>query len=1325
MEEIKYKISLDDSDFQQKSQNLSMLAQQQANMLGNSYSGLYNGAGGSDFQQNYMMSAQAANMMSSYGGLDPRRVFAEEAYTSSIQRSAQSGISGMYGAPPVMSPYTYSQPYQYPRGFIPGRPDYPEYQGSIAGSTGNMASNFGWNAAFSAVGASGFMGVGSKLDDPIFRQIQSMTEVPMRQAAEGGINAVGGLGKLALFGGQLASSRYLGMGPSMALNPAMYMAGKAIDYTTEGVKDYLDMGEYFRDSMSPYMRSTRLGGGPDYKQIQQFQQDMGKNVAKDTMFTRQDMANIEKLASDQGLFQTNNTVEKASKAIENIGKNLKDLFMVGGKISEVKGLVDNFNSMGVNLGSSTGNTSSFMSQMYLSAFQGSTTVAQMMPGMVQASQMAQTQGLAPMVGGLTHMKSTAMSGEAIRAGAFSQEDLAYYGNASGIAESSTRIMNNLSRSPVGNIMSLSMMNNPSLVGKQSGMGLSGLVGEIPSLGGDPSKYFELQMRMPEMSRMIAEKDSNAFGLGQLNTYVNAVSDTLGGKKLSTGEMYSILTNPNMVGATPQDARAIMKQIENAPNIAQSARESAFNKMRQVELEQLRAPMAVFSKEGMQNLLEKYTEEPIANLAASIQGKMGHGAEWLEDKFIHMTTGKDVIRSKALSADERINKILDLDGTSETTKILNEKKKEEAQKLIDGSGENSVYRGIQQKFREQKNDFSESVNTMANLRKNSASGITNNVSDDKFNEALNDIRVNGFNDKNRQVVMDYVGSRKNNNDVDDANNKVKQVVTETEISPERVIDEARKSERSRSAIVKGFNSDSKETLGDKAADFVYQNTRGNDSGGMFVNQLLSKGSNAVTVQDQLEKYYSSHLGKNQSELTYEEKKQAGAAMRDITRNITQFGSKEEKEQVKVLNDSMVEMNKKSGSLAIGAREEAIKNINDRDSKQYLRGLSSIFGEEFDTETSTSKVEAADKLAKSGSISYLLDKIKNGKDLKDLSVPDTNLLKSIAGSDDVDSETRKAISIFLTKGDSSGLSNTLTNQAQTYEDQAKAVKGVSTDEFNKMKRKARSGKASFRDFRKDSTDSLYDEGSSIFGDRNQFVANKKIKDAAEIDIGSDMVFLSSNASQIFGTTGEDIDALNDLIGNKDRTDDQNMTMFKKMMGSSNKGVSELAEAGNYYLKNSDKMDDKMKKGLRSKLQRAFKTNNMDEDQASQITDSIMQKVTDGKSSEIDDVILNAIKVTSEETLGRGTFTTKGNGKSGYNEEGMDKILEGFEQQSRSFELLNNLFQKLENPNSDMMKKFAQALETSIDTVSKNRPMFVSVSDTNLIDRNSGALKVKSVN
>jgi hypothetical protein len=699
---LDYKINLDTSDLQREQMRMQMMAQQQAQAMAGTYSNM---ATPGDYsgnivaqQQAMMMASQSAMQMSGMSGLDPRASYAQSAYMSSMQSMSPmtSNMVGLYGEPTMSPRFQSGADYQYPRGYIPGKPDFPENNmKSFAGNMGSYASAVGLNVASGMLGLGKGLGVGSAIDDPIYRQIQSMTENPMHQAASGVMSGMNHAANGAFMLASTASSFLLPAPISVPLNIGLMVGQQISENSFKGVNQYMEMGDYFRDAMAPNIRSNRLGGGPDGKQMAKFTRAMGKMAANDDRFTRDDEQNILKLGVDEGFMQSADNVDKAAKVVENLGRNLRSMYELGIKVKDTQSVVQQMNQMGVNMAGTGTAAQSFMGLTSLAAFQSSQTVNQMLPSLVQASSLFAQQGLAPSLGAQLHAMSQGVTGESIRGGVFSQEDRAYFGGQQGISDSLTRVYSNVNRSTMGNLMGLTMANNPSLAGKD--ITTSQMINQMNGFS-DPNKYFELQMNMPELSRKIGEKDPSAFGSGMMKNIVNMMTSSMGKDKIGAGELYAMLMNQDIAGLTPQDARAFMKTVQGSDKAAAGAEESMLNKTRQIQLEGYRNMMSPFSEVGRKNLMEKAFEIPVSNFAANLQEKMYGASEWMEDKLISNTTGGEVIRTKKQTGSEFANNFMrTIRGQNTEDRDVYTGLNKVSKEIVESSAPDSVLKGVQRKM----------------------------------------------------------------------------------------------------------------------------------------------------------------------------------------------------------------------------------------------------------------------------------------------------------------------------------------------------------------------------------------------------------------------------------------------------------------------------------------------------------------------------------------------------------------------------------------------------------------------------------------------------
>lgn len=805
MEVLSYKIDVDTSALQQEQMRMQMLAQQQTMSMAGAYSNMMypppDMGGMALAQQQAMQTAyQAGSGMASYGGLDPRGVLAQSAYMSSIAMMTpnQSNMVGLYGEP-TMSPrfYTGSE-YQYPRGFIPGRPDMPEKTfKSFARNSWGLGSTIG----SSAVGLPG-LGVGISLDDPIYRQVQSLTENSARQLSYGIIGGAHALGQGALMAGALASTATLGLGATLVNAPLM-LAGKGLEMSYRTVTDAIDMGDYFRDAMAPYMRSSRLGGGPDAKQTSKFIRGMGDIIGRDTTFTSDDYSNILKLAVDRGFMQSADTTEKALKVVDNLGKNLKSMYRLGLKIKETNEFAEQMSSIGVNLAGDRETAQKFASMMSLSAFQSGQTMAQMMPSLVQAGQMFAQQGLAPSIGAQLHAQSQGVTGESIRTGVFQQEDLAYYGGQKGISESVTRAYGNLNRSSLGQLLGMTMMNNPEMIGQMGNISQGQLIQQMGTFS-DPNKYYELLLRQPELSRKIGEMDPNAYGTGMAKNFLNMYLQSTGKKKMGYGEFSAMLMSPD-IGMSPQDVRAFLKEVEGSDKSYEGARESMENKRRQVEMESYRNTTSILSETGRKNLFEKYFQKPLSNIAANVYETTGHLSEYMEEKLFEVTTGAHYRRVEPKTARERTNDLMSfLKGESaQTEKTVSKMVEDQAEKQLKNAAPDSVLKSMEKKLNDELQKSARQIEKVGNQRELGEERPKTDVTRKDVDKILEESRAAGK-VTDMESLLKYIGAQKDG-DVKGETKEIVDAIKNIKITPGQVVKEAQNTDKDRGAIVAGFNN----------------------------------------------------------------------------------------------------------------------------------------------------------------------------------------------------------------------------------------------------------------------------------------------------------------------------------------------------------------------------------------------------------------------------------------------------------------------------------------------------------------------------------------
>lgn len=632
-EEIKYKASVDISDILSAQQQIDMLTMRQATNAFNS-SKSFLGSGNvsldpsSQIAYNQAMSMATSAGMNNYRALDTRSVFNQMLYSNSIAalgpptNSMQQSMTGFYGEPTISPTNPYVSSYQYPYHFIAGKPDFP-----LMNKQGFMRNTM--SLVGGGVNHMLFQqGINGSLDTPVYRQIQMLTEGLAEQSVMGLANAgkaiagagVIGAGTLAS-GGIMALPGMLGAGAMGVAAGAVgagtvalgtYAAYDQVRHLAGGVGEQLESAKFFRDSMAPYIRSNRLGGGPDYNQMKTFVQGNATNVANDMYFTRQDFDTLQQMAVSTGMMQVVKDPEGAVSAINNIAKNLKTLTTLGTATKSALEMADGFTTLGLNMGGSGGKFTDFATRLSVGAFQAGVTQTSMMPGLLQAGQLYSQQGLAPTLGASTHIQSQAMTGELLRSGGLNLQNLAYYGGRDGFSGALTTAFSTMNRTPIGQLMTLSMANNPNASNKilSGNFSTGNLINEMSGFG-DPEKYLDLKYMTPELSQNFSPE---AMGPGQVLGMMRMYSDALGGKKLSPGTVAFMLER---TGLSPRDAGAFVKSIQGSAGAEMGSSISAANKLRQVEMENFRTPYNFFSSTFYKNLGEKLFEEPIAGISGGL------------------------------------------------------------------------------------------------------------------------------------------------------------------------------------------------------------------------------------------------------------------------------------------------------------------------------------------------------------------------------------------------------------------------------------------------------------------------------------------------------------------------------------------------------------------------------------------------------------------------------------------------------------------------------------------------------------------------------------
>lgn len=663
--------------------------------------------------QQAQLMAYSAAASAGQNGLSPITSIANSTFSQAqAAQYGASGISPMMSA--MASPFSSSMammsPFQHmgqgnyttPQGFLAGTPVGPQSYAAaapnIAGTLGNMGLRSFANSAlggaadryFPGLGISsmGFYGGGGRLDLPVFRAQQMASERFAESMDRLGVGISKGLVGGAIAGAGLASI----MAPGIIGTPigmAGFALGQSADYMYNVQEKYLELGNYYRDAMGTTMRD-KLGGGATHHQAAEFMRGMGKQVGGDKYLLRDDYNLLVQTGTELGFMQTTQTPQASLNAIDNLAKSVKTMAALGTKLVDMQKDMELLRSVGVDLSRNQTDVARYMGTMGFNAFSANMTTGQMLQASTAASPLFSSMGLAPTVGSTIHSQSLAMAGEGIRMGAFSIADQAYYGGKEGMAEAQSRAIAALNRTGLGQVGILGSMADP-LLSQQlmSGRGGMSEILNSKALGMDVNQYANLMYRMPQFS---TEMNSNQFGMGQVATFVNSIKESLGGK-VSLGELSQILSRRGM---SPDDARLLVRQIEEAPSTLRGMQQSNLNYAAQKVMETYRPPANIFNNPSVffQKTLESWFDPMLANMAASREDFMGHMEHWVQGSLLGPYMDPNHMRTMKLD-----KSLVGLAGVDTALALYNrsDKDRAEAAGFLDKETERLTRRNIRQQL----------------------------------------------------------------------------------------------------------------------------------------------------------------------------------------------------------------------------------------------------------------------------------------------------------------------------------------------------------------------------------------------------------------------------------------------------------------------------------------------------------------------------------------------------------------------------------------------------------------------------------------------------
>lgn len=607
--------------------------------------------------QQAQMIAMSSAMQSGSMGLNPVSSMAQAAMMQNSQ--ASSSVLGAMSTPMSMG---MGNPFQHmglgnittPQGYLAGVPIGPEgarrtipniasgvmdygVRSMVGSSMGNFIQNYFPNAGF--LGISG----GGNLNVPTYRANQMFVE----KFAESIDTAVTsgqkfGTNALTLAGGIAAGSLALPLAAPAAIGGLAL--GQLTDYAFNAREKYMDIGRYYRDATASVYRD-KLGGGASAHKAAEFQRGFGKQVAKDDYLMRDDYQLLLQTGTELNLFASNKNADDTLAALRNISNTVKAMTAVGIQLKNMQGDLGLLTQIGINPSNNVGTNARFLGGVSAYAFSGNMTMHNMIEASAGGSPLYSGMGYAPRVGTMVHAQSIGRSGEAIRSGAMSVEDSAYYGGQTGMSNSQTRGLATLTSSPLGTAFMMGALRSPGFE-KDMVKGKGGVEGLLSSnvLNMDPSTYSTLMYKLPEYSK---DMNPNVVAMGQLSALANSMS-TAYGRKISAGDLQNQLTR---MGVSPDDSRVLMHQVENADKIGASMEESLKNSFQQKQIEVWRPPANIFTnpKLMMQKQMERWLDPTIANWSGNSMERIGGWEEWLEHgivgKLIHPETKHTFHRSK--------------------------------------------------------------------------------------------------------------------------------------------------------------------------------------------------------------------------------------------------------------------------------------------------------------------------------------------------------------------------------------------------------------------------------------------------------------------------------------------------------------------------------------------------------------------------------------------------------------------------------------------------------------------------------------------------------
>lgn len=591
------------------------------------------------------------------------------------------GVRGMYNEPLLYPSFTPTD-YNYPQGFLRGSPvfmsDYHKQSwGKFFHETGHLAGHVGLHALGIHIPPHGQY----RYDLPVYSTFQKeadeFSKALMKPigAAESvvrfGGSVLGGYGAatsmVSLAGlipgvGSLVSKlpRFLNPGliPSLGLM-GVELGLAELHRGMQVSREYMDIGQYMRDSSAPFIRSNRLSGGLSFEQSAQFQEKLGRSVAKDMWLSRSDYSDIIKLSNDAGYIQMFNSVDQISTAVDNIAGNVKALYQLGTKIKNTLETTKILSSIGIDLSQDATRNAALLSNISTAAFQAGKPVETLIQNLRSAGQMGLQQNLSMTTGVGAYTTSAGLTGELFRTGNLNMSTVALMGGKDNMEQNLMNVFMKMMRTPIGNITGMLMTQNYLRTGRIEGQGsFNNFLNKMHTLA-SPEEYAKMQFLSPFITDEISKKDPSALIMNATNVYMDAYGQVLnpGGKM----DPYLLAMALQKQGFTPEEVRTFLLNLKNAPEIAKNTRQSVHQQMVRTQLENARKRFGIssfFSQEGRQQIRERIFDPIYSDISGSLTRLQGKLSDWYMQKMLDWYAGGTTVYNNDIDASNKIRNITD-------------------------------------------------------------------------------------------------------------------------------------------------------------------------------------------------------------------------------------------------------------------------------------------------------------------------------------------------------------------------------------------------------------------------------------------------------------------------------------------------------------------------------------------------------------------------------------------------------------------------------------------------------------------------------------------